>query len=123
MRDATREIAVAPPPHETPSIALAPPAVGAERRQLTVMVCGSIAATRAESSDPEDVRDRNCRVSSQDYCIGRAISKGYAAQFLGDGIHIYFGYPIVAQDDAEHAVRAALAVKAAFGTEASSTVL
>ena len=35
---------------------------------------------------------------------------GYIAQYLGDGILVYFGYPMANEDDAERAVRAGLAI-------------
>jgi class 3 adenylate cyclase len=39
--------------------------------------------------------------------------EGHIAQFLGDGVLAYFGWPRAHQDDAERAVRSALAVTAA----------
>ena len=39
--------------------------------------------------------------------------QGYVAQYLGDGALIYFGYPHATENDAERAIRAALAVIAA----------
>ncbi len=33
---------------------------------------------------------------------------GYIAQFLGDGLLVYFGYPEAHEDDAERSVRSAL---------------
>ena len=35
---------------------------------------------------------------------------GFVAQYLGDGAMIYFGYPTAREDDAERAVRTALAL-------------
>src|SRR5262252_3526794 len=35
---------------------------------------------------------------------------GFVAQYLGDGVHIYFGYPAANEHDAEQAVRAGLAI-------------
>ncbi len=35
---------------------------------------------------------------------------GFVARFLGDGIIVYFGYPQAQEDDAERALRAALAL-------------
>ena len=40
---------------------------------------------------------------------------GHLAQFLGDGVVAYFGWPRAHEDDAERAVRAALAVVSAAG--------
>ena len=39
---------------------------------------------------------------------------GFVARYVGDGVLIYFGYPQAHEDDAERAVRAALAVIAAI---------
>src|SRR5262249_32856005 len=38
---------------------------------------------------------------------------GFVAQYLGDGVLAYFGYPVAHEDDAERAIRAALASVAA----------
>src|SRR4029450_10993074 len=35
---------------------------------------------------------------------------GFVAKYMGDGVLVYFGYPQAHEDDAERAVRAALAV-------------
>ena len=40
---------------------------------------------------------------------------GFVAQYLGDGVLAYFGYPQAHEDDAERAVRSALALIAAVG--------
>lgn len=37
--------------------------------------------------------------------------EGYIAQYLGDGVLAYFGYPRANEDDAERAVRAALDIQ------------
>ena len=36
--------------------------------------------------------------------------EGYIAQYLGDGLLVYFGYPVAHEDDASRAVRAALGI-------------
>jgi class 3 adenylate cyclase len=38
---------------------------------------------------------------------------GFVAQYLGDGVLVYFGYPEAHEDDAERAVRAGLELIAA----------
>ena len=38
---------------------------------------------------------------------------GFVAQYVGDAILAYFGYPRAHEDDAERAIRAALAIAAA----------
>ena len=40
---------------------------------------------------------------------------GYIAQYLGDGLLVYFGYPQAHEDDAQRAVRAGLGMLAAIG--------
>jgi class 3 adenylate cyclase len=42
--------------------------------------------------------------------IGRF--EGYIAQYLGDGLLIYFGYPVAHEDDAQRAVRTGLCILA-----------
>src|SRR5207244_40857 len=40
---------------------------------------------------------------------------GHIAQYLGDGLLVYFGYPLAHEDDAQRAVRAGLAMVEAMG--------
>jgi class 3 adenylate cyclase len=40
---------------------------------------------------------------------------GFVAKYMGDGVLIYFGYPLAHEDDAERAVRAGLTVIEAVG--------
>ncbi len=84
--------------------------VEAERRQLTVLFCDLVGSTSlAEELDPEDYRE--IILAYQDVCAG-AVSRfgGYVAKYLGDGILVYFGFPRAHEDDAERAVRSALAI-------------
>ena len=62
--------------------------------------------------DPEDLRDVFAAYSS---CAEETVSKfgGTVAQYMGDGILVYFGYPHAHEDDAERAVRAGLELIAA----------
>ena len=39
-----------------------------------------------------------------------ARARGFVANFLGDGVLVYFGYPQASEDDAERAVSAGLAL-------------
>jgi class 3 adenylate cyclase len=90
-----------------------PPAAG-ERRQLTVMFCDLVGSTAlAQRLDPEDYRD--VVNAYQDVCAS-AVKRfdGHIAQFLGDGVLVYFGFPRAHEDDAERAVRAALAIQTAL---------
>lgn len=82
----------------------------AERRQLSVMFCDLVGSTAlSQRLDPEELR-RLIR-QYQDACVG-AITRfeGYVAQYLGDGVLAYFGYPVALEGGAERAVHAALAV-------------
>jgi predicted ATPase/class 3 adenylate cyclase len=86
------------------------PESAAERRQLTVMFCDLVAATSlSEQLDPEDLRDvlQNYQAVSA-AAIGRF--GGQVAQYLGDGILAYFGYPLAHEDDPQRAVRAGLEI-------------
>ena len=81
-----------------------------ERRWLTVMFCDLVGSTKLSARlDPEDLRD--VVRGYHDECAGvlRPLG-GYIAQYLGDGILVYFGYPMANEDDAERAVRAGLAI-------------
>ena len=86
----------------------------AERRQLTVLFCDLVDSTPlAGQLDPEDLRD--VIHAYQDACatvIERL--EGHIAQYLGDGLLVYFGYPQTHEDDAQRAVRAGLGMVAAM---------
>jgi class 3 adenylate cyclase len=82
----------------------------AERRQLTVMFCDLVGSTAlSERLDPEDLRDivRAYQHASADV-IG--LFQGTIAQYLGDGLLVYFGYPQAHDDDAERAMRTGLGI-------------
>jgi len=85
----------------------------AERRQVTVMFADLVGSTALSTGmDPEDLRDVFAAYSS---CAEETVSKfgGTVAQYMGDGILGYFGYPHAHEDDAEQAVRAGLELIAA----------
>ena len=88
----------------------------AERRQITVMFCDLVGSTAlSEKLDPEDLR-----ALMQDYqqAAGGVIERfgGHVAQYLGDGLMTYFGWPQAHEDDAERAVRASLDIVEAVGS-------
>jgi class 3 adenylate cyclase len=94
----------------------------AERRQLTVMFCDVVDSTTLGGQfDPEDYRDimeryhATCMVVIQHY-------GGQVAQYLGDGLLVYFGWPQAHEDDARQAVYAGLALVTAV-QELSSTLV
>ena len=86
----------------------------AERRQLTVMFCDLVgSAALADRLDPEELRDV---IRDYQQAAGEAIRafEGHVAQHLGDGLLVYFGYPLAHEDDARRAVLAGLGVLAAM---------
>ena len=95
---APAETATGPAPRDT------------ERRHLTVMFCDLVgSAALSARLDPEGMWQV---IASYHACIGEVIGRyqGMIAQFMGDGVLAYFGYPLAQEDDAEQAVRAALAL-------------
>jgi class 3 adenylate cyclase/predicted ATPase len=88
----------------------APRSNGAERRPLTVMFCDLADSTELSTKlDPEDLQD--VIRAYQDICT-KLIQEyeGFVAKYMGDGILVYFGYPMSLERDAERAVRSGLAV-------------
>ena len=84
--------------------------LNAERRQLTVMFCDLVDSTALSARlDPEDLREVIRRYQETCNKIIRRFD-GHIAQYLGDGLLVYFGYPQAHEDDAQRAVRAGLAV-------------
>ena len=118
--DTTPDLSPSPPrvPAERPrgqtvQIARAPVAprsADAERRQLTVLFCDLVDSTRLASQlDPEDLRE--VVLAYQATCV-EVLQRfdGYIAQYLGDGLLVYFGYPQAHEDDAQRAVRTGLGI-------------
>jgi class 3 adenylate cyclase len=93
-----------------------PRAPKAERRQLTVLFCDLVASTALSGQlDPEELREV---VRAYQATCAEVIQRfeGYIAQYLGDGLLVYFGYPQAHEDDAQRAVRAGLDILEAMGT-------
>jgi len=85
----------------------------AERRQLTVMFCDLVSSTQlATKLDPEELRDL---MRAYQRPRGDVIARydGHVAQYLGDGLMVYFGWPRAHEDDAVRAIRAGLEITAA----------
>lgn len=87
----------------------------AERRQITVMFCDLVDSTSlSKAVDAEELlsvmRDYQATASA---AIERF--EGYIAQYLGDGLVAYFGWPAAHEDDASRAILAALEVIGAIG--------
>jgi len=96
---------------------LEPQPVEAERRQVSVLFCDLVGSTALSGRlDPEDMRD--VMRHYQD-AVARAVVQcdGHVANYLGDGIVVYFGWPRAREDQAERAVRGGLAALAALATE------
>jgi class 3 adenylate cyclase/tetratricopeptide (TPR) repeat protein len=92
----------------TPAPAQLCPTDVAERRQLTVMFCDLVGSTAlSRRLDPEDLREV---IRSYQDAVSGVVARhgGYVANFLGDGIVAYFGWPRADEDDAAQAIRAGL---------------
>jgi class 3 adenylate cyclase len=99
---------IAQAPEEVPSTVDQAP--DGERRHLTVMFCDLVGSTSlSEQLDPEELR--KVVNDYQDVCA-KVIKRcdGNIAQYLGDGILVYFGYPQAHEDDAQSAARAGLGI-------------
>ena len=108
-----RSIAELTPKPQIPATPGSRPLEGAERRQVTVMFADLVGSTALSTGmDPEDLRDVFAAYSR---CAEETVNKfgGNVAQYMGDGIVVYFGYPHAHEDDAEQAVRAGLELIAA----------
>jgi class 3 adenylate cyclase/tetratricopeptide (TPR) repeat protein len=96
-------------------LAAATPAAPSEERRVVTAVFTDIvgSTTRAETLDPEDVRSYlapyYARVKAELEHFGGTVEK-----FIGDAVVALFGAPVVHEDDALRAVRAALAIKHAI---------
>ena len=94
-------------PHEQPAPNASPPTVpptpDAERRQLTVLFCDLVDSTvLARQLDPEELR---AVVRAYQEACAKVIARfENIAQYLGDGLLVYFGYPLAHEDDAQRAV-------------------
>jgi TOMM system kinase/cyclase fusion protein len=93
---------------QAPRPSVVPRAPEAERRQLTVLFCDLVDSTvLASQLDPEEWREL---VRAYQETCAKVIAhyEGHIAQYLGDGLLVYFGYPQAHEDDAQRAVRAGL---------------
>jgi predicted ATPase/class 3 adenylate cyclase len=86
-----------------------------ERRQLTVEFIDLVGSTTlSQQLDPEDY---HARVVAYQAACHQVIARyeGHIAQYLGDGVLVYFGYPAAHEEDAVRAVRSGLEIVAAVG--------
>lgn len=87
-----------------------------QRRSLTVLFCDLVGFTElSRRTDPEDLAE--ILGGFQRICA-RAVKAcdGHIAQFLGDGVLIYFGFPRAHEDDARRALDCGLAILAQLGS-------
>ena len=111
----------APAPMSEPALAHAHPSgpaaaksTSAERRPVTVMFCDLVGTMGlATTLDPEDWRDLVKAYLGEASKVATALG-GHVLTSLGNGLTVLFGYPEAQENDAERAVRAALAVQRAL---------
>ena len=99
---------------QTTSAQPKPLEVSAERRPITVLFCDLVGSTSlAAKLDPEDWRNL---VNAYLDETSKAVTGlgGHVSKKLGDGLMALFGYPQAQENDAERAVRAALAIQRAI---------
>jgi class 3 adenylate cyclase len=97
-------------PVQNVPLATTPHVPDAERRQLTVLFCDLVDSTSlAQQLDPEDYR-AVVRSYQEAAVVAMQPFDGYVAQYLGDGLLVYFGYPQAHEDAAQRAVHAGLAI-------------
>ena len=103
----------------TPAGPLPAERTGDERKFVSVLFVDIVGSTAlAEAMDPEDWREI---VAGAHQRVAEAVRRydGTVAQFLGDGVLAFFGAPIAHEDDAERAIRAALAIQDSIRVYAS----
>ncbi|MBK8256625.1 MAG: AAA family ATPase [Polyangiaceae bacterium] len=81
---------------------------GPERRQLSVMFCDLVGSTAL--SERLDAEELHALIQTYRGVCGDIVGRygGHVAQYLGDGLMVYFGWPVAHEDSAERGVRAAL---------------
>ena len=83
---------------------------GGERRHLTVLFADLVGSTQmATRLDPEEYHEI---IQAYHQAVARVVARfdGYVAQYQGDGIVAYFGWPLAHDDDAERAIRAGMEI-------------
>jgi class 3 adenylate cyclase len=95
----------------------------AERRQICVLFCDLVGSTPlSQILDPEDLR--GVLGSYRHACEAVVLRHGgFVAQYYGDGVEVYFGYPNAREDDASRVVRCALDMLEAIRQLAKATKL
>ena len=106
----------AAPTAQAPSGPVVPTVPEAERRQLTVMFCDLAGSTPlSQQLDPEDLREV---IRAYQETAAAVIHQfdGHIAQYLGDGLLVYFGWPQAHEDAAHRGGRAGLGIVEAITT-------
>ena len=102
-------------PQPSPTPRNKAPEVSAERRPITVMFCDLVGSTSlAAKLDAEDWRNLVNAYLDEASAAVTGLG-GHVLKKLGDGLMALFGYPKAQENDAERAVRAALAIQRALG--------
>jgi predicted ATPase/class 3 adenylate cyclase len=85
-----------------------------ERRQLTLLFCDLVGSTELSRLDPEDLGGV---IHAYQQCCRRVIRRwdGHVANYTGDRVLAYFGWPRAHEDDVERAVRGGLELIEAVG--------
>ncbi|MBV9546840.1 MAG: AAA family ATPase, partial [Chloroflexi bacterium] len=82
----------------------------AERRQLTCLFCDLESSVALSARlDPEELREVIAQYQQVCATVIRRY-EGYIARYFGDGILVYFGFPLAHEDEAQRAVRTALGI-------------
>ena len=87
----------------------------AERRHLTLLFCDLVDSTASGNHlELEELREV---VRAYQAVCAEVIERfdGHIAQYLGDGLLVYFGYPRAHEDDAQRALRTGLGIVEALG--------
>ena len=100
LQDASvASVAVAERPSDAPD---------AERRHVTLMFIDVVNYTGlSERLDPEALRDVVLQYQTRAAGVIQRF-EGHIGKYLGDGVLVYFGYPVAHEDDARRAVLAAV---------------
>jgi class 3 adenylate cyclase len=87
------------------------------------MFCDLVGSTALSTQlDPEELREV---VRGYQQTSATVIERfgGHIAQYLGDGLLIYFGYPVAHEDDAARAVRVGLGIISALQEKVPSSLV
>ena len=90
---------------------------------MTVLFSDLVGSTALSARmDPEDLREV---ISAYQKCVAETVRRfgGFVANYMGDGVLVYFGYPVAHEDDAERAVGAGLELIAAVDALKTSVSL